>query len=158
MVLKIMLMAVLMTLAGRVSSFAIGSRAFLRSTRLWSGFDLGPDAEPERGSSKAVLERIEEMVNETPIVLFMKGNPLFPQCGFSNTMVQILDQMGLQYTAHNVLEDDLIRQGIKDYSEWPTIPQLYLCGEFLGGTDIVLELYQSGELFEMIEVAAASAE
>ena len=73
-------------------------------------------------------------------------------------MVQILDQMGLQYTAHNVLEDDLIRQGIKDYSEWPTIPQLYLCGEFLGGTDIVLELYQSGELFEMIEVAAASAE
>ena len=121
----------------------------------FSGGDMDRAFKPK--STKQVLERIDGLVNEAPIVLFMKGNPSFPQCGFSSTCVQILDRLSLKYTAHDVLADDTLRQGIKDYSEWPTIPQLFLCGEFIGGSDIVLELYQSGELLEMIEIAAASS-
>ena len=121
----------------------------------FTGGDMDKSFKPK--SAKAVLDRIDELVQEAPIVLFMKGNPAFPQCGFSSTCVQILDRLSLKYTSHDVLADDVLRQGIKDYSQWPTIPQLYLCGEFIGGSDIVLELYQSGELLEMIEIAAASS-
>ena len=121
----------------------------------FTGGDMDKKFKPK--SSKQVLDRIDGMVNAEPIVLFMKGNPAFPQCGFSSTCVQILDRLSLKYAAHDVLADDTLRQGIKDYSEWPTIPQLFLCGEFIGGSDIVLELYQSGELLEMIEIAAASS-
>jgi monothiol glutaredoxin len=89
------------------------------------------------------------------VVLFMKGNKLFPQCGFSNTATQILNSFGIPFHTVDVLADENIRQGIKIYSEWPTIPQLYVAGEFIGGSDIMIEMYQSGELGEMIEKAKA---
>ena len=89
-------------------------------------------------------------------MLFMKGTKIFPQCGFSNMAVQILNAIGAEFETCDVLSDDFIRQQIKVYSDWPTIPQLYVDGEFVGGSDIMLEMYQAGELQEMIEVAAAS--
>nr|WP_279039192.1 Grx4 family monothiol glutaredoxin [Snodgrassella alvi] len=92
-------------------------------------------------------ERIKTLVTEHPVVLFMKGTKQFPQCGFSSRAVQILQAAGLKefYTV-NVLEDEDIRQGIKEYADWPTIPQLYVKGEFIGGSDIMLEMYEAGEL------------
>ena len=92
-------------------------------------------------------ERIKNIVTEHPVVLFMKGTKQFPQCGFSSRAVQILQAAGLKdfYTV-NVLEDEEIRQGIKEYDDWPTIPQLYVKGEFVGGSDIMLEMYEAGEL------------
>ena len=90
------------------------------------------------------------------VMLFMKGTKIFPQCGFSNMAVQILNAIGADFETCDVLSDDFIRQQIKTYSDWPTIPQLYVDGEFVGGSDIMLEMYQAGELQEMIEVAAAS--
>lgn len=99
--------------------------------------------------------RIAAMVEEYPVVLFMKGNKLFPQCGFSNTATQILSSFGIDFHTVDVLADENIRQGIKIFSEWPTIPQLYVAGEFIGGSDIMIEMYQSGELGEMIEKAKA---
>ncbi|GKY93253.1 hypothetical protein MPSEU_000293000 [Mayamaea pseudoterrestris] len=99
--------------------------------------------------------RIKAMVENHPVLLFMKGNKLFPQCGFSNTAVQILNSFGIEYHSVDVLADEGIRQGVKDFSQWPTIPQLYVCGEFIGGSDIMIEMYQNGELGEMIEKAKA---
>ena len=90
------------------------------------------------------------------VMLFMKGNKLFPQCGFSNTVVQVLTRMGVEFETFDVLSDEAMRNGIKEYSNWPTIPQLYLDGEFVGGCDIVIEQYQNGELQEAIEIAMAS--
>jgi monothiol glutaredoxin len=97
-----------------------------------------------------ILKAIDEMVKTNDVVLFMKGTPDFPQCGFSSQVVQILDASGVSYGAVNVLTDPEIRQGIKDYSNWPTIPQLYVRGEFVGGCDIVKEMYQSGELRQFL--------
>ena len=94
----------------------------------------------------AVHEFIANEVKSNDVVLFMKGTPQFPQCGFSGQVVQILDYLGVDYKGINVLADGDIRQGIKDYSNWPTIPQLYVKGEFLGGCDIVREMFQAGEL------------
>ena len=91
-------------------------------------------------------ERIEKIIADNPVVLFMKGTPQFPQCGFSGRVAQILDYLGAPVVGVNVLEDAEIRQGIKDYANWPTIPQLYIKGEFVGGADIVTEMFQSGEL------------
>ena len=91
-------------------------------------------------------EQIDREVTGNDVVLFMKGTPQFPQCGFSGQVVQILEYLGVPYKGVNVLADDGIRQGIKDYSNWPTIPQLYVKGEFVGGCDIVREMFQSGEL------------
>ncbi|PIT07314.1 Grx4 family monothiol glutaredoxin [Snodgrassella alvi] len=92
-------------------------------------------------------ERIKTLVTEHPVVLFMKGTKQFPQCGFSSRAVQILQAAGLKdFHTVNVLEDDEIRQGIKEYADWPTIPQLYVKGEFVGGSDIMLEMYEAGEL------------
>ena len=93
-----------------------------------------------------VLQQIDQAVKSGDVVLFMKGTPQFPMCGFSGQVVQILDHLGVAYKGVNVLEDEGIRQGIKDYANWPTIPQLYVKGEFLGGCDIVREMFQSGEL------------
>jgi len=95
---------------------------------------------------QAVLDRIDQEVKGTDVVLFMKGTPLFPQCGFSSVVVQILDYLGVKYKSHNVLEDMDIRQGIKVYADWPTIPQLYVKGEFVGGCDILKEMFENGEL------------
>lgn len=100
--------------------------------------------------------RIDTLVNENKLLVFMKGSKLMPQCGFSNNVVQILNTLGVPYKTIDVLDDPEIRQGIKEYSNWPTIPQIYLDGEFLGGSDIAIELYQNGELQQMVEVAMAS--
>ena len=91
-------------------------------------------------------QRIKQIVDENAVVLFMKGNAQFPMCGFSGQVVQILDYIGVNFKDINVLEDADLRQGIKDYANWPTIPQLYVKGEFIGGCDIVREMFQSGEL------------
>ena len=100
-------------------------------------------------------ERIEALVENHPVLLFMKGSKLFPQCGFSNTAVQILNSYGIDFHTVDVLSDEAIRSGVKDFSQWPTIPQLYVTGEFIGGSDIMIEMYQDGSLGEMIEVAKA---
>ena len=91
-------------------------------------------------------ERIEKVISENPVVLFMKGTPDFPQCGFSGQVIQILDYVGAPVHGVNVLEDADIRQGVKEFANWPTIPQLYVKGEFVGGCDIVREMFQAGEL------------
>ena len=104
----------------------------------------------------ALKQRIDTMVASSPIFVFMKGSKLMPQCGFSNNVVQILNALGFPYETFDVLSDAEIRQGIKDYSNWPTIPQVYLKGEFLGGSDILIEMYNSGELRETMAVALAS--
>ena len=93
---------------------------------------------------------IESEIRDHDIVLFMKGTPVFPQCGFSAATVGILNHLGLKFSSFNVLEDEDIRQGIKEYANWPTIPQLYVKGEFVGGCDIVREMYESGELTDLI--------
>jgi len=93
---------------------------------------------------------IELEISKNDIVLFMKGTPVFPQCGFSAATVGILNHLGVKFSSINVLEDDDIRQGIKEYADWPTIPQLYVKGEFVGGCDIVREMYESGELTDLI--------
>jgi monothiol glutaredoxin len=103
-----------------------------------------------------VQERIDSIVNQNKIVVFMKGNKLMPQCGFSNNVVQIMNMMGVPFETVDVLSDQDIRQGIKEYSSWPTIPQVYVNGQFVGGSDILIELYQKGELQQMLEVALAS--
>jgi monothiol glutaredoxin len=94
---------------------------------------------------------IGEQVKANDVVLFMKGTPTFPQCGFSGQVVQILDYLGIPYSGINVLESDELRQGIKTFSNWPTIPQLYVKGEFVGGADIVREMFQAGELKSLLE-------
>ncbi|MCB1963735.1 MAG: Grx4 family monothiol glutaredoxin [Rhodocyclaceae bacterium] len=100
----------------------------------------------------SVQDRIQEQVSSNPIVLYMKGTPQFPQCGFSATVAQILKLCGQEgYASVNVLADEEIRQGIKEYANWPTIPQLYINGEFVGGCDIVREMYENGELQEMLK-------
>ena len=97
-----------------------------------------------------VRERIEKLVADNPVVLFMKGTPQFPQCGFSGQVVQILDHIGVGYKGLNVLESADLRNGIKTYSNWPTIPQLYVKGEFVGGCDIIREMFQAGELQQLL--------
>lgn len=101
-------------------------------------------------------EQIDNLVKQNKIVVFMKGTKLMPQCGFSNNVVQILNTLGVPFDTVDVLENPEIRQGIKEYSNWPTIPQLYVDGQFVGGSDILIEMYQSGELQQMVEVALAS--
>jgi len=99
-------------------------------------------------------DRIAELVKNNDIVLFMKGTALFPQCGFSSRAIAILDRLEAKYETVDVLQDPEIRQGIKEYSEWPTIPQLYVRGEFVGGSDIMMEMFESGELQELLAQAA----
>ena len=95
-------------------------------------------------------ERIAEIVGNNDVVLFMKGTALFPQCGFSSRAVAILDHLGVPYETVDVLQDPEIRQGVKDYSDWPTVPQLYVKGQFVGGSDIMMEMFESGELNQLI--------
>ena len=97
-----------------------------------------------------VHERIQNEITANPVMLYMKGNAMFPQCGFSARVVQILTHMGVPFQTANVLEDPELREGVKQFSNWPTVPQLYVKGEFVGGCDIVTEMYQSGELETML--------
>ncbi|PJB71439.1 MAG: monothiol glutaredoxin, Grx4 family [Alphaproteobacteria bacterium CG_4_9_14_3_um_filter_47_13] len=98
-----------------------------------------------------VFDRIRKQIESDDIVLYMKGTAIFPQCGFSAATVQILSQIGVPFKDYNVLEDSDIREGIKQFTNWPTIPQLYVKGEFIGGCDIVREMFETGELQEMLE-------
>jgi monothiol glutaredoxin len=100
--------------------------------------------------------RIDELVKANDVVLFMKGTALFPQCGFSSRAVAILDRLGAKYETVDVLQDPEIRQGIKEYSDWPTVPQLYVRGEFVGGSDIMMEMFESGELQQLLGAEAGS--
>lgn len=100
--------------------------------------------------------RIDELVGNNKIMIFMKGSKLMPQCGFSNNAVQIFNSLGVPYETFDILEDYEMRQGIKEYSNWPTIPQVYIDGEFIGGSDILIDLYQKGELQQLLAVALAS--
>jgi monothiol glutaredoxin len=101
--------------------------------------------------SDEVQSRIDGLVKGNDVLLFMKGTPLFPQCGFSSRAVAILNHLGVEFESVDVLQDQGIRQGIKAYSDWPTIPQLYVKGEFVGGSDIMMEMYESGELTQLLE-------
>ena len=98
-----------------------------------------------------VQDRIRQEVADNPVVLYMKGTPVFPQCGFSAAVVQILSQLGVKFKGIDVLPDPGVRQGIKEFSNWPTIPQLYVKGEFIGGCDIIREMYETGELQQVLE-------
>ncbi len=126
------------------------------------GWSIWNSRSEQQGQNEmtAINEWIDSQVKGNDVVLFMKGTPTFPQCGFSGQLVQILDYIGVQYSGVNVLESDELRQGIKAYSDWPTIPQLYVKGEFIGGADIVREMFQAGELQTFLAekgVAAAAA-
>ena len=101
-------------------------------------------------------QRIETLIASSPVFVFMKGNKLMPQCGFSNNVVQILTALAVPFESFDVLSDAEVRQGIKEFSEWPTIPQVYVKGEFMGGSDILIEMYNSGELREKLAVVLAS--
>ena len=101
--------------------------------------------------NNAALGKIKEYVEGNNVVLFMKGTPDFPQCGFSSAISQILKNLGVDFSAINVLEDDMLRQGIKDFTDWPTIPQLFIKGEFVGGCDIVREMAEKGELQSLLK-------
>jgi monothiol glutaredoxin len=103
--------------------------------------------------STDVNDRIAQLVNGNDVVLFMKGTPFFPQCGFSSTAVAILERLNVGFESVDVLADPEIRQGIKDYSDWPTVPQLYVKGEFVGGSDIMMEMFQAGELQALVTEA-----
>lgn len=101
--------------------------------------------------SQDIFQRIQREIDAHPVILFMKGDKLFPQCGFSARVVQVLNRMGVEYQTVNVLEDAEIREGIKAFSQWPTIPQLYIKSEFVGGCDIVVDMYQNGELDSLLD-------
>src|SRR4029453_11214587 len=107
-----------------------------------------------RKSMSDVKERIDALVKANEVVLFMKGSALFPQCGFSSRAVAILDHLGVPFETVDVLQDQEIRTGIKEYSDWPTVPQLYVKGEFVGGSDIMMEMFESGELQQLVAAAA----
>ncbi|MBI2151785.1 Grx4 family monothiol glutaredoxin [Candidatus Woesearchaeota archaeon] len=98
----------------------------------------------------ALKQRIEELINSSPVFLFMKGTPQMPQCGFSAQVIEILNEQNIKFKSFNVFEDEAIRQGIKEYASWPTIPQIYIKGKFIGGCDILTDLAQSGELKKII--------
>lgn len=102
-------------------------------------------------SENIIFQQIKEEIDNNNVVLFMKGTAEFPQCGFSSTVVTILNKLGVKFKSINVLKDENIRQGIKEYSDWPTIPQLYIKGEFIGGCDIVKEMFLEGELIELLK-------
>ncbi len=103
-----------------------------------------------------VSDRIKQDITDNPVVLYMKGTPVFPQCGFSAAVVQILTHMGVKFKGVDVLADPALRQGIKDFSSWPTIPQLYVKGEFVGGCDIIREMFESGELKDLLQTKGVS--
>ena len=111
--------------------------------------------------TETIHDRIGALVTSTPVVLFMKGTPIFPRCGFSSTAIAILERLGVDvegdaFTSVDVLADPAIRQGVKEFSDWPTVPQLYIGGEFVGGSDIMMEMYQAGELTALLEKAGVS--
>lgn len=147
-----------MALCSSANAFTTPPAAFLSQGKITGAkssqpLSMADDFVPE--TPEGTKARIQGLVDENPVLLFMKGSKIFPQCGFSNTAVQILTAYNIDFHTVDVLADEAIRQGVKDFSQWPTIPQLYVAGEFIGGSDIMIEMYQSGELGEMIEKAKA---
>ena len=108
--------------------------------------------------SDDVQDRLQGLVSQNDVLLFMKGSPLFPQCGFSSRAIAILNHLGVEFESVDVLQDQGIRQGIKAFSDWPTIPQLYVKGEFVGGSDIMMEMYESGELQQLLSEKGLAAQ
>ena len=109
-------------------------------------------------SDNPTLERIKQDISDNDIVLYMKGSPVFPQCGFSAAVVQILTHLGVQFKGIDILADPELREGVKIYSNWPTIPQLYVKGEFVGGCDIIREMFETGELIEFMNTSGINVE
>jgi len=109
-------------------------------------------------SDNPVINSIQSELDANDVVVFMKGTPVFPQCGFSSMVVQVLSQIGVKFKAIDVLADDSVRNGIKEFSNWPTIPQLYVKGEFIGGCDIIREMYEAGELQETFKAKGIETE
>jgi len=107
-------------------------------------------------SEPQVFERIRQEIGKNDVLLFMKGTPVFPQCGFSAAVVDVLSQLGVKFNSANILVDDELRQGIKEFSQWPTIPQLYVKGEFVGGCDIIREMFETGELEQLLKEKGVS--
>jgi len=140
--------------AVRVPAFA-ASTSQLGNVKKSSRCSFGPSG-GTGALTPELRESLDKYLSENKVVLFMKGNKMFPQCGFSNTCVQILNKMNVPFETVNILEDDSLRQGMKEYSAWPTFPQLYIDGEFFGGCDITLEAFSSGELKEVLEKAMLS--
>lgn len=141
----------------RMPSFGrtAGTTTTTAPSQLYSSMSEGQSIQQEEAAFSSVNDRIQNLVDTHPVLLFMKGTKLFPQCGFSNTATQILHSFNIEFHTIDVLSDESIRQGVKEFSSWPTIPQLYVGGEFIGGSDIMIELYQSGELGELIEKVLA---
>src|SRR3546814_3018959 len=144
------------TLFTYTTLFRSSARFMPRSAGAWAASftpSSSPPAYPNEGVTTRtddVNARIDEKVKGSDVLLFMKGSPLFPQCGFSSRAVAILQHLGAEFDSVDVLQDQGIRQGIKAYSDWPTIPQLYVHGEFVGGSDIMMEMYESGELADLL--------
>ena len=107
-------------------------------------------------TTNLVVQRIQQDIRDNDVVLYMKGTPVFPQCGFSAAVIQVLSELGVKFKSFDVLTDPSLRQGIKEFSQWPTIPQLYVNGAFIGGCDIVLEMHETGELAEALGVHPAA--
>ncbi|XP_074764709.1 glutaredoxin-related protein 5, mitochondrial [Athene noctua] len=138
--------------AWRLGAAAVRGRAVRPLSQATTGDAEGGGAQGGGGSGSGSREAVERLVREHPVVVFMKGSPAQPLCGFSNAVVQILRLHGVEdYRAHDVLQDPDLRQGIKNYSNWPTIPQVYLNGEFVGGCDILLQMHQNGDLVEELK-------
>ena len=134
-------------------SFGVAKSIFGNDVSVSTELNMSDDFVQE--TPEQTQARIKSLVDENPVLLFMKGSKLFPQCGFSNTAVQILQTYNIEFHSVDVLADESVREGVKVFSQWPTIPQLYVAGEFIGGSDIMIEMYQNGELGEMIEKAKA---
>lgn len=124
---------------------------FLKRSLKTAGATATTDTQGLEMNDQPVNDRIQAEINSQDVVLFMKGNPMFPQCGFSAATVQALSMAGVKFGSVDVLQDAEIRDGIKQFSNWPTIPQLYVKGEFVGGCDIVREMFETGELLEMLK-------
>src|SRR5438045_887945 len=122
---------------------------YMGECRVETGWTVAREAVPQKDVNMSIEQFIDNEVKSNDVVLFMKGTPQFPQCGFSGQVVQILDHVGVGYKGLNVLESAELRNGIKTYSNWPTIPQLYVKGEFVGGCDIIREMFQAGELQQL---------
>ena len=143
--------------ASSKSVASIGSR-YLATTRIAASMKQMSVAQIRKytSSPKPVAERIAEQVKASPVVVYMKGTPKSPQCGFSRAVVEVLRRENLaKYDYYNILEDEVLRQGVKDYSNWPTIPQVYIGGEFVGGCDIILDMHGEGTLTEALQKAGA---
>lgn len=149
--ISLRLAAVVLHISSPVHSFIVNFGALKMSVYSNSRALARLGCRLARYSSSKPAEEIKKLVTNNKVVVFMKGVPEQPQCGFSNAVVQVLRMHAVPYEAHNVLADEALRQGVKDYSNWPTIPQVYINGEFVGGCDILLQLHQSGDLIEELE-------